>query len=485
MAAVLLCIAGAPALANDRQTVAAAGGNVGDIALADLAALSDPSYDVRLAAMERVRQSGSISLSGIERAIASPDLPLEARVRLMPLARAKFEEQPRAALGVEFDLSPSRTLIRRVLPNFPAAKVLAPGDEIIAVNGRLITEPAADFGMGNAGNAGNMGLRWGAAPVRPHIIGREPGEVIKMTVVRWGQQALARQPQQGGFIVNNRGEIVPAPPAPQPNDGAGKLAEPETVELEVPLGRFSDLANTQPIQPVEVADAWRLRIAAITDSGGKPEVLGAGVVASAFGEPLLSDSARAQQMSQRVRAGHVLPLAAGGAPTAEVMPNEVAENALRQARVAQLGDLPRIRFNGGIAIGQGAELVRRWVIGPDGMPQLEQVPVGVMDAQDGVAGGMGAGIAEGALRDRLVALLRTADAISNELETQEQAARQFAEELGRNADQGQDLAPGKRDARAARAERDERMLKVNTNRLRDLLTEIDRVRKELAGLRAK
>lgn len=482
LAAALLLLLGAQALAVKPQGLGSGSAKTADISPIDLAGLSDASYEVRLAAVERVRQSGSISLSAIERAMARPDLPLEARIRLMPLARAKFEEQPRGALGVEFDLSPSRTLIRRVLPNFPAGKVLVPGDEIISVDGRLIADQPADFGLGNAGN---MGLRWGAAPVRPHIIGREPGEIVKMKVVRWGQQALARQPQQGGFIVNNRGEIVPAQPAPQPKDAAGLLAQPETIELEVPLGRFSDLANTQPIQPVEIADAWRLRIAAIADAGGEPEVIGSGVAASAFGEPLLADSARAQHMTQRVRAGHVLPLAAGGTPAADAVPDEVAESALRQARGAQLGEVPRIRFNAGFANGAGAEPMIRLVIGPDGVRQIEQMPAGAMDAQDRAAGRVGAGTAERGLRDRLVALMRTADAISSEVEAQEQAGRQFAEELGRNAEQGQEVAPGKRDAQLAREERGERMLKVNTSRLRDLLTEIDIVRKELAGLRAK
>lgn len=134
-----------------------------------VARLGADSFTTREAATLELSQRTEIPIADIERALADPAISLEQRTRLIEAARAKFIVAPRAALGVQFDsLQPSRAVISKTFPAFPAAALLQPGDEIVRVGEQSVTEEG-----------------WGV--VRPKILSRDPGQSLEMTIRRNGQ----------------------------------------------------------------------------------------------------------------------------------------------------------------------------------------------------------------------------------------------------------------------------------------------------------
>lgn len=158
----------------------------------------------REAAMEQLTARADVKLDAIDEALARPDLTPEQRQRLLRVAREKFNVSPRAALGVSFDLGPQENVIQRPIENFPASKVLKPGDQIIEIDGWKLGRRASFRQVSTA---------------RPFIISHDPGDVVPITVMRDGEE----------------------------------------VKVQVELGRFDRLQMTMPIDDFELARAWNVR----------------------------------------------------------------------------------------------------------------------------------------------------------------------------------------------------------------------------------
>jgi hypothetical protein len=168
--------------------------------------LGAPEHAVRERASAELHARGDGTLKEIEASLQRADLSQEQRVRLRAAARELFLRTPRGALGVEFNtqFGGVPNLIRRVLPNFPAAATLQPGDQILSIDG-VRTDSTDEFGRTRG--------------VRPMVISRDPGDVVAVVVRRSGRE----------------------------------------VEVPVRLGRFDELANALAISAPDFAEAWAMR----------------------------------------------------------------------------------------------------------------------------------------------------------------------------------------------------------------------------------
>lgn len=157
----------------------------------------------RETASELLLADESVSLGDLEELLTRPDLNPEQRCRLSQIARRRFMESPRPALGIQFDVVLSdRAAILKVWENFPASEKLQPGDIIISCNGEELRSRTASARLG------------------AHIFSREPGDSISLVVRR----------------------------------GAEKLA------FDVKLGTYSDMEGRQP--PIDrLQSAWDMRCA--------------------------------------------------------------------------------------------------------------------------------------------------------------------------------------------------------------------------------
>ncbi|MEX2218719.1 MAG: S1C family serine protease [Phycisphaerales bacterium] len=98
-----------------------------------VADLGSPNIGKRLIAFELAR-SGRYPLRQLEEALRRDDLTLEQRRRLVSAARARFESEPRAAMGIQFDMAAPDTrgaLIGEARPGFHARDVLRARDRIV------------------------------------------------------------------------------------------------------------------------------------------------------------------------------------------------------------------------------------------------------------------------------------------------------------------------------------------------------------------
>lgn len=367
--------------------------------------LNSESIAERQAAGESISSNGSFTLPDLEAILRKPGLPVESRLRLLPIARARFDEQPRTALGVEFDLSTSRSVIRRTIATFPAHGILQPGDEIVSVAGqRVATTTEGRDGRGLQQFNGRFVNQWGINPIRPHIVCRDPGTKVRMQIIRRGPESLVMNNGRN-FVQGPNGQLIIEPDF---RPGANK-PDPDPIELEVPLGRFSDLANTQPLTAWDLAEAWRLRTASFAP-GAEEEPISSGLGASDYGIPSLSDADRRVRLEQRARAGQVIPLSAGGEGGAGE-PTAAEANLGRNSFVVGGFDQLRngIQINNGniraqIRIGVGGEVI-------------DLTPMGERPKADGKGG---------QALEQLDAMIRTADVMSREVEDYDQKLREPA-----------------------------------------------------------
>ena len=314
-----------------------------------VARLNDPELQIRTAETDLLASDVKYTLQQIESLLKDNELPAEVRLRLLPIARAKFEDQPRAALGVRFNrMGNVATLIESVMVNFPASGVLQPGDEIIAVEGINVTAPISpdlrQDGLNGNGKVfingqfvGNgQGNFFGqATPIRPHIIGQDPGSTIRVKIIRHGEAFLRNR-----AMINGPGGVRVMEPISINAPAA------DTVELDVPLGRYSDLHDQQGLSPQSVEQAWQLRV--ITKRLiPEHELLASGLRATEFGSAELSDANRAKELTSRARQGTVVPIVAGGEPRLEEAQPPLADNGNSTTT-----------FNGNIAD-------QRWPAGPN------------------------------------------------------------------------------------------------------------------------
>jgi PDZ domain len=124
----------------------------------------------RVSAAQALEHDDGISLRQIERLLIQREgLGPEQSRRLLAIARSRFIREPRAAVGVQFSLFEQDrngvVVLERVEPEFPASGVLQAGDRIEAIDGVRLSA---------------------VSPMRPHILSRDPGDDISMTIVRQG-----------------------------------------------------------------------------------------------------------------------------------------------------------------------------------------------------------------------------------------------------------------------------------------------------------
>lgn len=167
-----------------------------------VADLSSPDFDTRQVATDRLMTDTEITFADLEAVLKTRPLPIEAHARLMLAARERFRQTPRGAMGVGFNLGSlrNRIVIDRTYAPFPCHQILEPGDVIVAADGIRLHGPMAQ------------------PTIQGLIVARDPGSVMKLVVRR----------------------------------GAEKL------ELDVPLGRFADLENSN-LDPDRLVRAWRTR----------------------------------------------------------------------------------------------------------------------------------------------------------------------------------------------------------------------------------
>ena len=162
--------------------------------------LDAPDAQVRIEATEALFQSPAISLKQMEARLREGQLSPEQRQRLLGVAARRFRSEPRAAMGIQYDgnLGSHRVTLAFLQPGFNAAQVLRVGDRVIAAAGETID------------NGDTM---------RAVIVSRAPADEIPVTVVREGA----------------------------------------TLNLSVTLGDFGHLRQPSPLDPMVLAEAWRMR----------------------------------------------------------------------------------------------------------------------------------------------------------------------------------------------------------------------------------
>lgn len=144
--------------------------------------LASPDFLTRERATVRIRDDRSIRLGDIEALLTSRQLPLEAHSRLVTIARERFATSPRAAMGVQFDLTTlrDRIVIEQTFAPFPCHTILEPGDIVIEADGIPLT----------SGTARPL--------IQGLIISRDPGDTMKL-VVRRGKEKLSLDVKLGDF----------------------------------------------------------------------------------------------------------------------------------------------------------------------------------------------------------------------------------------------------------------------------------------------
>lgn len=192
----------------------------------------------RMEATQRLRE-GPFTLRDLERVLRNGALSPEQRARLVGVARHRFFSEPRAAMGIQFGgLDAQATTIASLRAAFPAARVLRPGDRIIAAAGESIESRERLVVI---------------------IVAHDPGDELPVAIMR---------------------------------DGT-------TIETHVPLGEYSQLGQG-PVLPGVLLQAWVYRSRAyawppqneVIDSGLAPWAWSAATVLDEDAESLGADLAQ-------------------------------------------------------------------------------------------------------------------------------------------------------------------------------------------------
>ncbi len=213
--------------------------------------LGSGDFRARQDAAQRLYKTGQFKLALLEETLQRKDLSLEARQRLIGVARRRFFETPRAALGFQFGGTlRDRIVIGRLIDGFPAKGVLEEGDMIVSADGYRLEGPTA------------------RAVLPAVIVSHDPGETIRLGVRR----------------------------------GAKKLV------LDVPLGEFANLEQGAWLGPERLAPAWRIRTARL---GGGPEPISVDVDRDAWYSQRDLDVKRKERLEQQIEP---IEIAGGGMP---------------------------------------------------------------------------------------------------------------------------------------------------------------------------
>lgn len=164
--------------------------------------LDSPEWEVREAFTDRLQHDHAITLKQIEALVRDEGVSAEARLRLARVAKIRFFQSSRAAVGmgpVDASIRYGVT-VRRLQEGFDAKRVLRVGDKLIQAQGR----PVRDWDR-----------------FRALILSNDPGDSFEVVVVRDG----------------------------------------ETIPLTFTLGRYANLDNPNPIiDPSLLEEAWQIRM---------------------------------------------------------------------------------------------------------------------------------------------------------------------------------------------------------------------------------
>lgn len=122
----------------------------------------------------------TVELTLLQRAVA-PDVSIEQSSRLLGQLRRRFMNSGRGALGIGFgDFTNTGAVVGRTLPGFPAHEqgLLKVGDIITHINGESLNGRFDVFG------GPVTGPQW---MLRRIVISHDPGEVLRLRILREGQ----------------------------------------------------------------------------------------------------------------------------------------------------------------------------------------------------------------------------------------------------------------------------------------------------------
>lgn len=238
--------------------------------------LSGNDFAARQRATEKLFANDQFDLPLLETALKREGLTLEARTRLLAIARQRFYRTPRAALGFQFGMGPlrDRIVVGQTFPKFESFTKLEEGDMIVSADGFKLDGP-------------------GARPLlQSIIISHEPGEKLKLTIRR----------------------------------GARKI------DLEITLGKFADLdQGGGALIEDRLARAWRIRSQAKHGPAADPIRI-EGARPAPWGGSEDAAQRKAERLLQRESNEYSPKLSGGGMPRLLSNPDEARffEPAVRQ-----------------------------------------------------------------------------------------------------------------------------------------------------------
>lgn len=181
----------------------------------DIGALAGDDLAARDAAVRRIATDPNCSLADLEQCLVGPERPApEAAERLLRLAKRRFMETPRAAMGVQFsrfDAGVGGVEINGTVRGFESEAVLRPGDVIRSIGGMPTASQAA---------------------ARCAIVSREPGERVTLDVLRRG----------------------------------------EALQVSLSMGSFAELSNAVGLDGATLEAAWNVRCKRLGTRGEEPAV---------------------------------------------------------------------------------------------------------------------------------------------------------------------------------------------------------------------
>lgn len=181
-----------------------------------LRSLDAPDLAERERAVEALVLSSAVSLREVLGLLSEVTaLTPEQRARLMGIAREMFVQSPRAAMGVQFGGTVERGVaIQSAVDGFDSARVIKPGDVIVAVNGQEVTQ----------------------SQMRAIILSHDPGESMGLRLLR-----------------------------------SGESGSEEQIDVRVTLGSMNRLRGGGFIDAGTMMDAWRQRLkrAGVSEEAGQ------------------------------------------------------------------------------------------------------------------------------------------------------------------------------------------------------------------------
>lgn len=238
--------------------------------------LAGNDFAARQHASEKLYANDQFDLPMLESALKRDGITLEARSRVLAIARQRFYRTPRAALGFQFGMGPlrDRIVVGQTFPKFDSATKLEEGDMFVSADGFKLDGPGAKVLLQSI------------------IISHEPGEVLKLTIRRG----------------------------------------PRKVDLEIKLGKFADLdQGGGALMEDRLARAWRIRSQAKHGAAAEPIRI-SGVRPAPWGGSEDAAQRKAERIMQRESNEASPKLAGGGMPRLLTNPEEARffEPAVRQ-----------------------------------------------------------------------------------------------------------------------------------------------------------